>query len=328
MKGYNDMKKKKIALIIPYFGKLPEYIDVFLKSLEFNKTIDVILFTDQECNVNLPNLIVYNTSFEEIKSRIQNKFEFEICLNRPYKLCDYKPAYGYIFDEELKNYEFWGYCDLDEVLGDVMHFLNDDILGKYEKIYQHGHLSLYKNTLENNTRFMLHGSMDYKEVFTTKIICVFDEVIGIQSKYDVLGINTYKNRDNADILPWHDRFLRVESYLSEEEKINFNYKHQVFFWEKGKIYRAALKNEKIIYDEFNYLHFQKRNLVKHFENIGEINSFYITKSGFYAKEEGFNVTLEDIEKYNGFSIKAELRKRLEYHWFILKRRINKYLMNQ
>lgn len=322
------MKKNKIALVVPYFGKLPNYMDIFIKSLEFNKTIDVILFTDQDFNVNLPNLIIYKTSFEEIKRRIQTRFEFEICLNKPYKLCDYKPAYGYVFEEELKKYDFWGYCDLDQVLGDVIHFLDEDILEKYEKIYQHGHLSLYKNTFENNRRFMLQGGMDYRDVFTTDVICVFDEVIGIQSKYDALGINTYKNRDNADILPWHDKFLRVESYLSKEEKINFNYKYQVFFWENGKIYRAALKNNKIIYDEFNYLHFQKRNLIKHFDNISKINSFYITKSGFYPKKQGFNVTVEDIKKYNGFSIKQELKKRIEYHWFILKRRINKYIRNQ
>ncbi len=319
------MKKNKIALVVPYFGKLPNYMDIFIKSLEFNKMIDVILFTDQDFNVDLPNLIIYKTSFEEIKRRIQTKFEFEICLNKPYKLCDYKVAYGYIFDEELKKYEFWGYCDLDEVLGDIMNFFNDDIFEKYEKIYQHGHLSLYKNTPENNTRFMLQGGMNYKKVFTTDVICVFDEVIGIQNKYDLLGINTYKSRDCADILPWHDKFLRAESYLSKEEKINFNYKYQVFFWENGKVYRAALKNNKIIYDEFNYLHFQKRNLTKHFENIDKLNSFYITKTGFYPKKQGFNVTLEDIEKYNGYNRKAEIKKRIEYYKFIWNRRLNKYL---
>lgn len=322
------MNKKRIALIILYFGQLPQYIDVFLKSLEFNPDIDIILFTDQTLNVDLNNLIINKSSFEEIRERIQNKFEFKISLNRPYKLCDYKPAYGYIFEEELKEYDFWGHCDLDQVLGDLMKFLNDDILQKYDKIYQHGHLCLYKNTLENNKRFMMPGGMDYKEVFTTNIICVFDEVIGMQNKYDLLGVDTYKNRDCADILPWHDKFLRVESHLSEEEKINFNYKDQVFFWEDGKIYRAALQNNNIIYDQFNYLHFQKRNLIKHFEDINKVKAFYITKDGFYPKKQGFNITIEDIEKYNGYSILGELSKRIEYHKFILKRRLNKYLLNK
>ena len=325
MRGCKEMNKNKIALVIAYFGKLPAYIDVFMKSLEFNKMIDVILFTDQELNVELPNLIIYQTSFEEIKKKIQEKFEFKICLNTPYKLCDYKTAYGYIFNEELENYEFWGYCDLDQVLGDIMSFINDDILINYDKIYQHGHLTLYRNTKENNTRFMLEGGMNYKDVFTTNVICVFDEVIGIQNKYDLLKVDTYKNRDNADISPWHDRFLRVQSHLDEKEKKDFNYTHQVFFWEKGKIYRAFLRDKKVIYDEFNYLHFQKRNLKKKFKDINDLDSFYITKTGFYEKKSGFNVTLEDIEKYNGYDRKAEIKKRIEYYKFIWSRRLNKYL---
>ena len=322
------MNKKRIALIILYFGQLPQYIDVFFKSLEFNPDIDIILFTDQTLDVGLNNLIINKISFEEIRERIQNKFEFKIFLNKPYKLCDYKPAYGYIFEEELKEYDFWGHCDFDQVLGDLMKFLNNDILQKYDKIYQHGHLCLYKNTIENNKRFMIPVGMDYKEVFTTNVICVFDEVIGMQNKYDLLGVDTYKNRDCVDILPWHDKFLRVESYLSEEEKINFNYKDQVFFWENGKIYRAAVQNNNIIYNEFNYLHFQKRNLIKHFEDINKVEAFYITKDGFYHKNKGFNITIEDIKKYNGFNLKSELSKRMNYHYFILNRRINKYLRNK
>lgn len=325
MKGCKEMKKNKIALVVPYFGKLPEYIDIFMKSLEFNKMIDVILFTDQEFNVELSNLIVYKTSFEKMKKKIQDKFEFKISLNKPYKLCDYRPAFGYIFEEELKNYEFWGYCDLDEVLGDIMNFLNDDILEKFEKIYQHGHLSLYKNTENNNKRFLLDGGMNYRDVFTTNVNCVFDEVIGIQNKYDLLGIDTYKKIDSADISPWHDKFLRVDSHLYKKEKNAFNYTYQVFFWENGKIYRAFLKDEKIIYDEFNYLHFQKRNLKKKFKDINKLDSFYITKTGFYEKKLGFNVTLEDIKKYNDYDRKAEIKKRIEYYRFIWIRRLNKYL---
>lgn len=322
------MNKKKIALVILYFGSLPEYIDVFLKSLEFNKDIDVIIFTDQILSEKMENLIVKRSSFDEIRERIQSKFDFKICLDRPYKLCDYKPTYGYVFEEELKEYDFWGYCDLDQVLGCITKFLPNYILEKYDKIYQYGHLTLYKNTKDNNCRFMIDKGMNYKEVFSTNVICVFDEIIGIQNKYDMLQIRTYKKRDNADISPWHDKFLRVESHLTEKEKKDFNYKEQIFFWENGKIYRAALKGEKIIYEEFNYLHFQKRKLVKHFDNIEKINSFFITKSGFYMKKDGFNITRDDIKKYNGYNLKHELLKRLEYHYFILKRRINKYLLSK
>jgi len=37
----------KIALIIPWFGKLKNYNDFWFKSIEHNATVDFILLTDQ-----------------------------------------------------------------------------------------------------------------------------------------------------------------------------------------------------------------------------------------------------------------------------------------
>ena len=39
----------------------------------------------------------------EIREKIQSKFDFKISLEEPYKLCDYKPAYGYIFEEFIRK---------------------------------------------------------------------------------------------------------------------------------------------------------------------------------------------------------------------------------
>ena len=41
------------------------------------------------------------------------------------KLCDYKPAYGLIFEDELIGYDYWGFCDTDILLGDIYQFLED-----------------------------------------------------------------------------------------------------------------------------------------------------------------------------------------------------------
>ena len=319
---------KKIALLIAYFGNLPGYSAVFFETLRRNPGLDLLLITDQTVVSPPENLKVYTTSFKALQKRIQSKFDFPIVLDRPYKLCDYKPAYGYIFEEELQDYAFWGHCDLDMVLGDVCKFLPNDILNIYDKIYQLGHLCLYRNSPENNKRFMETGGMDYRRVLTTPIICVFDEIIGMQRKYELLGIPTYTAKDCADISPWHYTFQRVESHLTEEEKKHFNYDRQVFFWEDGHVYRAAEVNGQIIYDEFNYLHFQKRNL----GFVGQIaefpQAFYCTRNGFVEKEAGFHVTLEDIEKYNGANWIGHLRARIKYHSFIFKRRYNKYILKK
>lgn len=318
----------KIALLVPYFGKLPAYTSVFFETLRRNPDLELLLITDQVVDNAPQNVIVRRMSFAALRKHIQSKFDFPICLERPYKLCDYRPAYGYIFDEMLQDYTFWGHCDLDMVLGDVCRFLPDDVLNTYDKIYQLGHLCLYRNTPENNRRFMLSGGMDYRQVFTTPINCIFDEIIGMQKKFTLLGIPTYTAKDCADISPWHHSFRRAESHLTKEEKLHFNYRKQVFFWEDGHIYRAAEVDGQILYDEFNYLHFQKRDL-RFSAPIAEFPlSFYCTPDGFVEKEPGFHVTLEDIDKFNGAHPRDELFARTRYHSFIFKRRFNKYILKK
>ena len=64
---------------------------------------------------------LYN--LEAIKQQVQKMFDFPIYLDHPYKLCDYKPAYGYIFPEYTKGYDYWGHCDMtDCIFGNLRKF--------------------------------------------------------------------------------------------------------------------------------------------------------------------------------------------------------------
>ncbi|MTB65140.1 hypothetical protein GGG87_09050 [Streptococcus sp. zg-86] len=326
------MRKNSIALIVPFFGPLPEYTKLFFYTLGYHKEITVLLFTDQQVEKVPENVKVTHTSFEQFKKRLEHLFEFEISLEKSYKLCDFRPAYGLLLEKELQNYDFWGYCDLDIIVGDISGFLQPNILENYDKIYQHGHLTLFRNTPENNRRFMEKAGMDYRECFTSPINAIFDEVLGIQRKYELLGISTYISRDCADISPWHYSFRRVESHLKDNEMKSLNYNLQVFFWEKGKVYRAYWNEElfTVEYDQFNYLHFQKRNLSLSFleGKIEKLDSFYICRDGFQPKKVGFNVTLDEIRSLNGHNRFKDLQKRWEYKLFMWKRRFSKYLLKK
>lgn len=93
---------KKCCFIIPYFGKLPNYFPLFLKTCQYNTNFDWLVFTDDGTEYDYPqNVQRVEMTFSELKQKIQSKFDFPISLSTPYKLCDYKPAYGYIFEEYL-----------------------------------------------------------------------------------------------------------------------------------------------------------------------------------------------------------------------------------
>ena len=103
---YNNDAMRKIVLIILYFGRFRNDNSFWLKSVELNPSIDFLIFTDQ--NVEVPeNVKIVQTTFPELVKSIQNKFDFKIAIPQSYKLCDFRPAYGELFKEYIKDYDFW-----------------------------------------------------------------------------------------------------------------------------------------------------------------------------------------------------------------------------
>ena len=260
---------KKIVLILPYYGKFPGCFQLFLRSCKNNPTIDWIIFTDEEIAYKIPkNVHFVKLTFNELKAKIQSKFDFCISLENAYKLCDYKPAYGLIFEEYLAGYDYWGYCDCDLLFGDLRSFLPDERLNQYDKIGHLGHLTLYRNTYTVNRVFMFgkDGKQRYKDVYSTPHICVFDE-------WNDLSINQLFLRqekrldffdDILDIYPYDDNFKLVkydDDLLKRGIVKNTISKHFIYAtWENGKIYSVFLKNGIWVKEEAAYAHFQKRNM--------------------------------------------------------------------
>ena len=161
---------KKCCFIIPYFGKLPNYFQLFLKSCEYNPTFNWIVFTDDKTGFHYPdNVKRVEMTFLKLRDLVQSKFDFPISLERPYKLCDYKPAYGYIFSDFISGYKMWGHCDIDTLMGHLEDFITDRDIAIYDKMFTLGHMIIYKNTEENNRLFMkdFRGVSLYRESFTT-----------------------------------------------------------------------------------------------------------------------------------------------------------------
>lgn len=307
----------KYVLISAYFGNLPENFDLWLKSASRNTCVDFLLVSDADplqFNAIPDNVKFLSMTFSELKTLFQSKFEFEIFLDKPYKLCDYKPAYGYIFQDHISDYEYWGHIDLDTILGDLTKFLPTE---DYEKIYVYGHMCLYKNTAENNSRFMLDGGMDYRHVFTTDFNMIFDELPGMYKKFRLLDIPQYTSNDFADIA------RRRLNFTLNEKLCRKNYKYQIFYYENGGVFRDYYENGKINTDEFNYIHFSNRNIPN--KTNGSEN-YYITRFGFLAKNS--DTTLDIIKKLNGptpiqniyYYIKIQIIRRIK--------RIIKYLVKK
>lgn len=170
----------RIAILICYYGKLPWYFRFFLNSCAYNPDIDFIFVSDIDLKEPLPpNVIVAKRTLEEIKKTAEQKFGFEVSLNKPYKICDFRPAFGVLFADLIAGYDFYGYGDIDVIYGRIRDFITDDILSQYDAIsvrpqYFTGFLAVLKNT-EKITSIYLE-SRDYKKVFQSPYSYCFDEM--------------------------------------------------------------------------------------------------------------------------------------------------------
>jgi hypothetical protein len=171
--------EKKIAVIIPYFGRWPEWIDYFFLSCINNPSIDWIFPTDCPVpGVGADNLRFVPLTLQDLNEIAGLKLDLYLDIRYPYKICDLRPAYGEIFNDLIRDYDFWGYGDLDLVYGNIRKFVPDPSLDNYDIISNHtdfitGHFCLLRNTPEINELFKTGGT--YRSAFKDKYYTGFDE---------------------------------------------------------------------------------------------------------------------------------------------------------
>ena len=82
-----------------------------------------------------------------------------------------KPAYGEIFKEDIKIYDFWGFADLDIIWGSIESFIDDNKLNRFDILTSRekniaGHFTLLRNT--NKINKLYKKVPDYKTFFEKK----------------------------------------------------------------------------------------------------------------------------------------------------------------
>ena len=261
---------KSIIVIFPHFGTLPPQYKMWRASALGNPDIDFLFFTD--CDVEpAKNIIVHKMSFDDFRQIVQSKFDFPIILDRPYKICDYRPGFAYILSDYVKDYDFWGWGDLDVVYGDIRHFVTDDVLSKYKMISGYGHFTLYSNDDYTNTFFMkeVNGYVDYKDAFTQQKSMYFDE-------YEYKGFGD-KWRGCHPELCWLE--WPFDNASKPKQSYHFNSLtrgwQQVIFEHVGnKLFMLRFNNGQLEKKESLYAHFQHRGFMK--DRVTDYSHFLVT----------------------------------------------------
>jgi len=155
----------KKLFIRPYFGVLPEWMEQYNKNIIGLKPdgFDWWIITDKE----------FYSDLIQKKLGIKPNFDYDAC-----KSSEFGPAFGIIFEDYLKGYDFWGYTNLDVVYGNLKKFIPDTFLTCTDVFSDDprdmcGPFSLCRNNKLVNNLFKEHPN--WKQIFEDKKHNAFDE---------------------------------------------------------------------------------------------------------------------------------------------------------
>jgi hypothetical protein len=158
----------KTLFIRPFLGELPKYMDKYMANTESLKKcgFEWLIFTDREKFIALIKEKLGIDPTHALEGNLYNPSEF-------------RPAFGLIFEDYLKGYDFWGHTDHDVVYGRLDRFMSDEFLSDTD-IYGNdpealcGPFSIYRNTPYVNNLFKEHAQ--WKEFFLGQKYYAFDEL--------------------------------------------------------------------------------------------------------------------------------------------------------
>ncbi len=231
-----------IAILNCWYGPFPWYFPYFLHSCSYNKTVDFLIITDNQSTIhNKPkNVKVIYKELEEFKTLASQKLGFTVSIDYPYKLNDFKPAYGFIFPELIDGYDFWGHSDLDVIYGNIRNFLTNEMLSNYDFIslrhdYTTGCFCLYRNNETLNTYFK--RSKDYCLILSDPKHYCFDECSFLWDELK-LGKSILEIESETQSFT----HLMKAAELSKEIRVHFD-----FILMEGKTGRIVFDKGRIIY---------------------------------------------------------------------------------
>ena len=239
-----DQPRPWLLMLCCYFGQWPAWINFFVESCKWNPDVRWRFYTDcGEPENKADNVEYVPISFGDYKALVRARLGTTFDSPEPYKLCDLRPALGFIHEQDLAGFQFFGYGDIDVIFGNISSVYNSEVLAAFDAISTHperisGHFAIFRNTPEMRCAFERIG--DFRSLLETPRYVGLDE--GRFAQVLLGGLRErllFVERYSTVLSPrrWHDGTM--------------NYP-QRWFWRRGR-----LTNEHDGEREFLYLHFMR-----------------------------------------------------------------------
>lgn len=154
------------AFLVPFFGPLPPYYEFWVKSCEANqKNFHWFVYNDTLDGISQINGAVTQIpyQFEEMKTDFKQMLDISIPGKHLRRVCDYRLMFYFLrkVRENLDEFDFIGYTDMDMVYGKLMSFMPAN-MKQYSMISGNDDRPCGPFTLMN--RHQLHLLADWKHI--------------------------------------------------------------------------------------------------------------------------------------------------------------------
>lgn len=282
----------RIVLISVYMGPAPFWFPAFLLSCRANPEVEWYLFTDMPTPPNRPNNVTFiNMNLDSFNQQASEKLQMNIRVQPSfaYKIADLKSAFGKIFEDEIRAFDFWGHCDIDIVWGNIRAFVVQRILSQFDIITSRinrvsGHFCLFRNVPEITMTFQWIPNVAQMmqehqyEIMSVDENCMTDYLHARLSPNLIARLKFFIT-SSPPVRPrvyWE----RVLATSGAHQRSMGEGESRCLWWRNGKTFDADG-------EEMMYLHFHKIKNTMHVINFGYADhptEFMITRNGVFAPQ--------------------------------------------
>ncbi|MCP3941314.1 MAG: hypothetical protein GY710_07510 [Desulfobacteraceae bacterium] len=175
-----DREQIRCSFLVPFFGNLPPYFDLWAKSCEANyKNFHWFVYNDKidtKCRINKAVTLIPYT-YEEMVSEFKTHLNINISGYFLRRVCDYRIMFYFTRKEKenLDSFHFIGFTDMDMVYGRLMKFMPENMT-KFSMISADNKRPCGPFTLINRTQIQsIAEHKDIKAIMEEKTHHSFNE---------------------------------------------------------------------------------------------------------------------------------------------------------
>lgn len=242
--------RPRIAIVNTYFGTPPAWLPAFFRSCQANPDVQWLIYADFDVTLPTPdNVSIRFLDLRGFNDRASAAVGAGITIDRATlrKVCDFKPIYGLMFADDLRDFDWWAFSDLDVVWGDIRAFITDDLLHSHIIVSPRqrklgGHGTFVRNTEAGNRMFEIVP--DVRSILTNPASLRLDENILTSHLRELIAGSSFKARPK---IYWEQEMTITAEYQKALLASDADWR---MWWRDGHAFDVEGR-------EVMYLHFHK-----------------------------------------------------------------------